>query len=100
LDFSGSGRVYGFFYFFFFFFFFFERRLIDAIDLQTFQEITSDQYLSYIKRYVVGLGPWKDTLVPPTPGNYLGTPTDLIKRAHAQGLQVSLSLSVCLSIGS
>ncbi|CAN6932340.1 unnamed protein product [Brassica oleracea] len=31
---------------------------------QTYAEITSDVYFNYIKQYVVGIGPWKDTVVP------------------------------------
>lgn len=36
----------------------------------------------------MGLGPWKDTVVPPDANNYLAAPTDLVTRAHALGLQV------------
>ncbi|KAK6148623.1 hypothetical protein DH2020_019535 [Rehmannia glutinosa] len=53
----------------------------------SFWEITSDKYLDYIKEYVVGIGPWKDTLVTAA-NNYLQAPTDLIARAHAHNLQV------------
>ncbi|XP_058081772.1 glycerophosphodiester phosphodiesterase GDPD6-like [Magnolia sinica] len=54
---------------------------------QSYWEITSDSYLKYIKKYVVGIGPWKDTIVPPNSNN-LTTPTDLVARAHAYDLQV------------
>ncbi|XP_010546207.1 PREDICTED: glycerophosphodiester phosphodiesterase GDPD6 [Tarenaya hassleriana] len=54
---------------------------------QTYEEITSDAYLDYIKQYVIGIGPWKDTIVPVN-SNHLVTPTDLIARAHARNLQV------------
>ncbi|OMP08016.1 Glycerophosphoryl diester phosphodiesterase [Corchorus olitorius] len=54
---------------------------------QSYREITSDAYLDYIKDYVVGIGPWKDTVVP-VKDNYLQTPTDLVARAHAHNLQV------------
>lgn len=54
---------------------------------QSFWEITSDNYLDFIKEYVVGIGPWKDTLVTAS-NNYLQTPTDLVARAHAHNLQV------------
>lgn len=54
---------------------------------QTYWEITSDAYLDYIKKYVVGIGPWKDTVVPVV-NNYLQQPTDMVARAHARGLQV------------
>ncbi|KAL7192259.1 hypothetical protein ACSBR2_024156 [Camellia fascicularis] len=54
---------------------------------QSYWEITSDAYLDYIKEYVVGIGPWKDTVVPVV-NNYLQTPTDLVTRAHAHDLQV------------
>lgn len=67
--------------------------LIDDISVpcqdtnQSFAEITSDAYLDFIKEYVVGIGPWKDTLVPVS-NNYLQTPNDLVARAHAHDLQV------------
>ncbi|XP_030447160.2 glycerophosphodiester phosphodiesterase GDPD6-like [Syzygium oleosum] len=54
---------------------------------QTYNEITSDSYFNYIKDYVMGIGPWKDTVVPPA-DNYLQRATDLIAKAHALGLQV------------
>ncbi|KAF5181421.1 Glycerophosphodiester phosphodiesterase [Thalictrum thalictroides] len=54
---------------------------------QSYEEITSDSYLDYIKEYVVGIGPWKDTIVPVV-NNYMATPTDLVSRAHARNLQV------------
>lgn len=54
---------------------------------QSYWDITSDSYFDYIKEYVVGIGPWKDTIVPVANG-YLGTPTDLVSRAHAHNLQV------------
>ncbi|CAO2178159.1 unnamed protein product [Urochloa humidicola] len=67
--------------------------LIDDIPVRTqdtnqsYWEITSDDYLAYIAKYVVGLGPWKDTIVPAS-GNYLMPPSDLVARAHAHNLQV------------
>ena len=57
--------------------------------MQTYNEITSDKYLDYIKPYVVGIGPWKDTIVPVS-NNRLTTPTDLVARAHSRNLQVCL----------
>ncbi|XP_058070462.1 glycerophosphodiester phosphodiesterase GDPD6 [Magnolia sinica] len=54
---------------------------------QSYWEITSDSYLEFIKEYVVGIGPWKDTIVPQR-NNYLVTPTDLVAKAHAHDLQV------------
>ncbi|XP_031400369.1 glycerophosphodiester phosphodiesterase GDPD6-like [Punica granatum] len=54
---------------------------------QTYAEITSDSFLNHIKDYVMGIGPWKDTVVPPK-DNYLESATDLVARAHALGLQV------------
>lgn len=54
---------------------------------QSYWEITSDSYFDYIKKYVVGIGPWKDTVVPAV-NNYILTPTDLVTRAHAHNLQV------------
>ncbi|KAK7330284.1 hypothetical protein VNO77_24474 [Canavalia gladiata] len=67
--------------------------LIDDITVRTqdtnqsYWEITSDRYLNYIKHYVVGIGPWKDTVVPVVK-NYLMPPTNLVARAHAHDLQV------------
>ncbi|KAF9624560.1 hypothetical protein IFM89_011734, partial [Coptis chinensis] len=67
--------------------------LIDEVTMptqdtnQSYGEITSDSYLDFIKEYVVGIGPWKDTIVPVV-DNYLMTPTDLVSRAHARNLQV------------
>jgi len=55
---------------------------------QSYDEITSGEYLDYMRKYVVGIGPWKDTVVPPTKDNRLATPTDLVAMAHARGLQV------------
>ncbi|CAL5083939.1 unnamed protein product [Urochloa decumbens] len=55
---------------------------------QSYDEITSGEYLDYMAKYVVGIGPWKDTVVPPTKDNRLATPTDLVAMAHARGLQV------------
>lgn len=57
--------------------------------MQSYWEITSDSYLSFIKRYVVGIGPWKDTLVPVV-DKYLQTPCDLVAKAHAHNLQVCI----------
>lgn len=67
--------------------------LIDEITMptqdtnQSYWEITSDKYLDFIKEYIVGIGPWKDTLVTAS-HNYLQKPTDLVSRAHARNLQV------------
>lgn len=55
--------------------------------MQSYWDITSDDYLAYISNYVVGLGPWKDTVVPAAK-NYTMAPTDLVARAHAHNLQV------------
>ncbi|KEH32030.1 glycerophosphoryl diester phosphodiesterase family protein [Medicago truncatula] len=57
------------------------------INQHSYWEITSDTYLDYIKQYVVGIGPWKDTIVPEV-NNYVMTPSDLVARAHAHNLQV------------
>ncbi|KAJ3696182.1 hypothetical protein LUZ60_001559 [Juncus effusus] len=67
--------------------------LIDDVNIptqdtnQSFWEITSDNYLGFIRNYVIGIGPWKDTIVPVV-NNYLITPTDLVAKAHAHDLQV------------
>ncbi|EFJ14597.1 hypothetical protein SELMODRAFT_120066 [Selaginella moellendorffii] len=56
---------------------------------QSYAEITSNRYLDFISNYVVGIGPWKDTIVPPniTTG-YLMNATHLVSRAHSRHLQV------------
>ncbi|KAK4587971.1 hypothetical protein RGQ29_019104 [Quercus rubra] len=54
---------------------------------QTYYDITSDSYLDFIRNYVVGIGPWKDTIVT-TEDNYLNEVTDLVANAHSRGLQV------------
>uniref|UniRef100_A0ACD5X9F0 Uncharacterized protein n=1 Tax=Avena sativa TaxID=4498 RepID=A0ACD5X9F0_AVESA len=54
---------------------------------QSYSEITSNGYLKFISKYVIGIGPWKDTVVPPE-NNQLGPQTDLVARAHALNLQV------------
>jgi glycerophosphoryl diester phosphodiesterase len=60
-----------------------------SFDGQSYWEITSDSYLQFIRNYVVGIGPWKDTIVPVV-NNYLTMPTDLVVKAHAHNLQVLL----------
>uniref|UniRef100_M8AY79 glycerophosphodiester phosphodiesterase n=1 Tax=Aegilops tauschii TaxID=37682 RepID=M8AY79_AEGTA len=54
---------------------------------QSYYEITSNGYLAFIRKYVIGIGPWKDTIIPPK-NNHLGLATDLVARAHALNLQV------------
>ncbi|XP_026382061.1 F-box/LRR-repeat protein At4g14103-like isoform X2 [Papaver somniferum] len=68
------------------------KRLIiyDAM-LQWYEEITSDSYLDFIKEYVVGIGPSKDTIVP-VENNYLLTPINLVARAHSHNLQACAPL--------
>lgn len=67
--------------------------LIDDVNIptqdtnQTYAEITTDSYFAYIKDYVVGIGPWKDNIVPPM-NNHLTTATDLVAKAHSHNLQV------------
>uniref|UniRef100_A0A0D6QVQ4 glycerophosphodiester phosphodiesterase n=1 Tax=Araucaria cunninghamii TaxID=56994 RepID=A0A0D6QVQ4_ARACU len=65
---------------------------------QSFWEITSDSYLDYIKEYVIGIGPWKDTIVVPDK-NYLTTPTDLVAKAHAHDLQILLEVCILIKSG-
>lgn len=60
---------------------------MDCLVVQSYWEITSDSYFEFIKEYVVGIGAWKDTIVPPV-NNYLSMPTDLVAKAHAHDLQV------------
>ncbi|XP_050290367.1 glycerophosphodiester phosphodiesterase GDPD6-like [Quercus robur] len=56
---------------------------------QTYYDITSDSYLDFMKNYVVGIGPWKDTIIT-TKNNYLNEVTDLVAKAHARGLQAHI----------
>jgi glycerophosphoryl diester phosphodiesterase len=56
--------------------------------VQSYSEITSNGYLTFIRNYVIGIGPWKDTVISAV-GNHLGHLTDLVARAHALNLQVS-----------
>jgi glycerophosphoryl diester phosphodiesterase len=65
--------------------------------VQSYWEITSDSYFDYIKKYVVGIGPWKDTVVP-VKDNYLQTPTDLVARAHSHNLQVHFFYKMLVSL--
>lgn len=65
--------------------------MVPLIILQSYWEITSDAYLDYIKDYVVGIGPWKDTVVP-VKINYMQISTDLIAKAHSHNLQVNLPI--------
>ncbi|XP_027121488.1 glycerophosphodiester phosphodiesterase GDPD6-like isoform X4 [Coffea arabica] len=57
------------------------------VNQYSYWEVTSDKYLNFIKNYVMGIGPWKDTIVYVSE-NYLQPPTDLVARAHALNLQV------------
>ncbi|KAL3529679.1 hypothetical protein ACH5RR_009001 [Cinchona calisaya] len=54
---------------------------------QSFWEITSNNYFGFIKDYVVGIGPSKDSVVPVS-DYYLQTPTNLVARAHEYNIQV------------
>ncbi|VAH15006.1 unnamed protein product [Triticum turgidum subsp. durum] len=53
---------------------------------QSYYEITSNGYLAFIRKYVIGIGPWKDTIIPPK-NNHLGPATNLVARAHTLNLQ-------------
>ena len=63
--------------------------LLNKCFVQTYYELTSDSYLDFIKNYVIGIGPWKDTVVT-IKNNYLDEVTDLVAKAHARGLQVHI----------
>ena len=67
--------------------------LLNKCFVQTYYELTSDSYLDFIKNYVIGIGPWKDTVVT-TKNNYLDEVTDLVAKAHARGLQVHIFSSI------
>ncbi|GJN24096.1 hypothetical protein PR202_gb11814 [Eleusine coracana subsp. coracana] len=57
------------------------------INQHTYSEITSNASLAFISKHVIGIGPSKDSIVPPK-DNYLRPPTDLVVRAHALDLEV------------
>ncbi|KAI8543075.1 hypothetical protein RHMOL_Rhmol08G0189800 [Rhododendron molle] len=60
---------------------------------QSYLEVTSDAYFNYFKDYVVGIRPWKDTIVPVV-NNYLQTRTDLVARAHPPTYRSVISFQV------
>lgn len=68
-------------------------KLVCVFTCQSYWEITSDKYFDFIKDYVVGIGPWKDT-IDPVVDNYIESPTDLVARAHAYNLQVCLQVPI------
>ncbi|XP_024538713.1 glycerophosphodiester phosphodiesterase GDPD6 [Selaginella moellendorffii] len=55
---------------------------------QTYEEIISDDYLDYISKIVVGIGPAKEAIAPVDSNNKLLPMTDLVDKAHARGLEV------------
>ena len=54
----------------------------------TYGEMITDSGLRDIAAYADGIGPWKDLIVPRDEEGDLGSPTNLIDRAHAAGLAV------------
>ena len=54
----------------------------------TYAAMSTDAGLGNIARYADGIGPWKGLVVPRDGEGNLGTPTDLVARAHAAGLVV------------
>ena len=54
----------------------------------TYGEMITDSGLRDIAAYADGIGPWKDLIVPRDEEGNLGSPTSLINRAHAAGLEV------------
>ena len=54
----------------------------------TYGDMITDAGLREIATYADGIGPWKALVVPRDQEGNLGTPTDLIDRAHAMGLAV------------
>jgi glycerophosphoryl diester phosphodiesterase len=57
-------------------------------DPKTYAQYLTPAGLKELSRYVDGIGPDKNQVIPRTADNTLGTPTSLVKDAHAAGLKV------------
>jgi glycerophosphoryl diester phosphodiesterase len=55
---------------------------------RTYRDMATPQGLAEIASYARGIGPHKNLVIPRTPAGALGTPTALVKDAHAKGLAV------------
>jgi glycerophosphoryl diester phosphodiesterase len=55
---------------------------------ETYADLLTDDGLTEVAQYADWIGPDKNRIVPRGPGGTTGTPTDLVERAHAAGLQV------------
>ncbi|GLZ37591.1 glycerophosphodiester phosphodiesterase [Actinokineospora sp. NBRC 105648] len=61
---------------------------IDRGDKRTYADIVSAAGLREVAKYAAGLGPDKNQVIPRDAAGNLGTPTALVKDAHAAGLKV------------
>jgi len=57
-------------------------------DPRTYADLATADGLAWIAGYAHGIGPHKDLVIPRVEGGVLGTPTALVRDAHAAGLVV------------
>ncbi|MFO7276275.1 MAG: glycerophosphodiester phosphodiesterase [Pseudomonadota bacterium] len=57
-------------------------------EARTYADMTTDRGLDEIAAYADAVGPHKSLVIPVAEGGRLGTPTGLVERAHARGLEV------------
>jgi glycerophosphoryl diester phosphodiesterase len=57
-------------------------------DPRTYADLAKPEGLAEIARYATGVGVNKDLMIPRITGGFLGTPTNLVRDAHAAGLIV------------
>ena len=57
-------------------------------DPRTYADLATDAGLAFIEAYAQGIGANTNLMIPLAAGGVLGTPTTLVARAHAKGLEV------------
>lgn len=62
--------------------------LVAAGDPRTYADLLTAEGLASMSSFVDGIGPEKSQVIPRNPDGTLGTPTDLVDKAHAAGLTV------------
>ena len=65
-----------------------KKTQVPLIQLTSDAKLTTDEALKSIAAYAKGIGPEKRLVLPVSPDGSLGTPTDLVARAHRAGLLV------------
>jgi len=65
-----------------------KKTKVRLVQLASTPALVSDAALKDVAGYADGLGPEKRLLIPVNPDGSLGTPTDVVARAHALGLIV------------